>query len=125
LPARTIPPGTVLKLARNALGLSVEEVAEALTILAIKIERLENNHAHTTYATLMDVQRHYESLGLGLVYDDHGDVAYFRMPDGSHKYLSEAETGVPRKAPPRPGQDPWEQRIVRTSWGYWIRPRNE
>jgi len=125
LPASRIPPGTILRIVRNALRLSIEEVAETLSIPAIKIERMENNHAWTTVATVLDVQRHYEALGIALLYDAHGEVASIRMPDGSHRHLTEAETGVPMRKPPRPGKEAWEDRIVRTSWGYWVRPRDE
>jgi hypothetical protein len=119
-----------------ALGVSVEEVAAATDIDTVKIELLERCSRRTLVSTVLKVQEFFEGRGVRFVYGDGYDVSFLKMPDGKRVYVdgSDQEPEVRHQvaaARPQPKPtsrpmgfpDPWEDRIVRTSWGYWIRPR--
>lgn len=128
MPETRSHPGYVLKKAREALGLSVEEVATGTDLDLATVQRMENGHAWTKVCTVMAVHEFLKGMGVVFVYGDGHEVTYLRMPDGRQVYVDGSDLDSETRGQDgdgRPKGDTWEQRIVRTSWGYWVRPKDE
>jgi len=127
LPGTRPSPGYVLKTARESLGMSFEELAAATSIPVVTLERMERGHAHTSYETVTTVQRFFERKGVSFVHEDGGGMSYLGLPDGTRRYVDgselEPEERERKFGKGRVGRTV-EERTVRTSWGYWIRPKD-